>query len=355
VVCGEDALADGILNLLLFVPFGWLVAGGPRNSSGSSPVIRKAVGWAAFLSLSIEVVQLLLPGRYSSLADIVANVSGAGIGSWVAARDRFPLGQVSGLAALALLAPTVLLAPRPTEGVLYGQWTPALGSMEVYEGKVLEAEVGGTPVPSRRVPKGDALREKLQEGAAVRVLLEVGSPPVGEAPIFSIFDGRQEENFMLGADGDDIFVRVRRIGAETRLRAPTWWWEAALSGGRGGDTLSIAFTLDRRAPCLEIGGGTRCLRSSASLGGWSLLAPARRGSLLLAVAGLLWAFLLGVPFGMLSFESRVGALWMFGPGILVAGLSSALPYWVEPWWGILLMLMGAFSARVAAPRRKGRM
>ena len=72
--CGHFALADAFLNVALFVPLG--IALGlalPRAA-------RLAVLLALGLSVSIELAQLLLPGRFATVADVAANGLGAAIG-----------------------------------------------------------------------------------------------------------------------------------------------------------------------------------------------------------------------------------------------------------------------------------
>jgi len=78
---GIDATREQVelgLNVLLFVPLsllGWYL-------------LRRGVGFwvaaGALLSAVIEVVQLAIPGRVSSLQDVVANTAGAAIGALVA-------------------------------------------------------------------------------------------------------------------------------------------------------------------------------------------------------------------------------------------------------------------------------
>ena len=93
----RDASAgDFLLNLLLFLPFGvFATTPGTAGTTGIGTRRRLAARAAvagALLSVAIEVVQGLLPGRYPSLADIAANGLGAWLGAWLilawAARER---------------------------------------------------------------------------------------------------------------------------------------------------------------------------------------------------------------------------------------------------------------------------
>jgi hypothetical protein len=70
---------DTALNILAFVPLGFLIASG-RN--------RRGLGWALLggvvLSLAIEVAQLWIPNRDSSLIDLISNTGGALLGGLLA-------------------------------------------------------------------------------------------------------------------------------------------------------------------------------------------------------------------------------------------------------------------------------
>jgi VanZ family protein len=78
---------DILLNLLGFVPLGFLLARIGRARLRGSLLARFAVvcGAGALLSLAIELGQALLPSRYSSVLDLLLNVTGTalGAGAWL--------------------------------------------------------------------------------------------------------------------------------------------------------------------------------------------------------------------------------------------------------------------------------
>ena len=375
--CGSNGLADAILNLLLFLPFGWVVGWGfgpwadrigrelpsdgtPANGTGvSTPggleprdwwrAARRALIWGATISLGIEAAQLFLPGRYSSLSDLLTNALGAGLGGMAGSRRRLPVRTAAVACTVAVFAPALLLAPSAPNGTYWGQWTPDFGNMEHYEGQVLEANVGEVPLPSSRSDRTEEIRRGLLQGVPVGLLVIAGPPPSGEAPIFSIFDDREEEAFMVGAEGDDIFVWIRRLGTDLRLEAPTWWWTGAFHNVTPGDTIRIQYALGERSPCLTVQGNTRCLQASADFGGWSLLAPKGGDSPELRLFGVLWALSMGIPFGMLPLGFREKLLLAGSLGVGAVVVSEALPYWLTPWWGILAMLTGTITASLMEP------
>ncbi|MGM0669601.1 MAG: VanZ family protein [Gemmatimonadota bacterium] len=336
VFCGSRATADAVLNALLFVPLGWVL--------GRKKGVARAAGIAAALSVAVELGQLFLAGRFTSLADVLANTLGAGLGAWGATKRRGPLEFAALLSFVGLMAPAFLLAPAPPEGIYYGQWTAVFGHMEPYRGRILEAHVGEIAVPSWKTPHTEQIREAVRSGAPVRLRVEAGPPPPGPAPVFSIFDHRQRGIFMLGADGDDVFVRLWRHGTTLRFSTPTRWWKDALSGVIPGDSVRIVYELGSRGPCLTIQGRKRCLTAERSVGSWSLLAPGGQGGLLYGAGSLIWAFLLGIPLGLLTMPRPVKGMLILGTVGAVAGVSWTLPYWPTPWMGILFLLLGTSTA-----------
>ncbi|WDH79460.1 VanZ family protein [Microbacterium esteraromaticum] len=72
-------LFEFVANIALFVPLGLLlVAAWPRNNAW----VVLLVGYAA--SATIELVQTVLPSRYPTLSDLVANTLGTAIGCLIA-------------------------------------------------------------------------------------------------------------------------------------------------------------------------------------------------------------------------------------------------------------------------------
>jgi hypothetical protein len=336
VLCGSRAAADAVLNALLFMPLGWVL--------GRRKGVLGAMGFGAVLSTVLEVTQLYLVGRFTSVTDVLVNVLGTGFGAWAGVGSRSPLRIAAGLSLVALFAPAVFLKPAPPEGIYYGQWTAVFGDMEAYQGRILDARVGEISVPSWKTPYSGELRESLRNGDAIRVRFEAGPPPPGQAPVFSIFDHRQRGLFMLGADGEDAFVRLWRRGTTARFSTPTWWWRDAFSGVSPGDTIQVVYELGAQGPCLTIQGRVRCLTATTSVGSWSLLAPGGQDGRLHVTLSLIWAFLLGIPLGLLALSRTRKILLVVGIGGMVLGVSRILPYWPTPWLGILFLILGTSLA-----------
>jgi VanZ family protein len=83
----ESSTGNLYNNILLFVPLGFLY----RMITGRRGALLMGLG----LSLSIEILQLFIPARTTSVVDVLANTLGAGLGAWL----------------YDLIAPRILITP----------------------------------------------------------------------------------------------------------------------------------------------------------------------------------------------------------------------------------------------------
>jgi len=79
--CDFRWLADAVLNVALFLPFGFAAAWHAKS-------FWKVVLAGALLSTAIELLQLVVPGRDPELRDILSNTMGAVLGALLAYRPR---------------------------------------------------------------------------------------------------------------------------------------------------------------------------------------------------------------------------------------------------------------------------
>lgn len=81
-----DRPRDVFVNLLLFLPFGYLFAlAHPQRG------YLVLVASAAAVSLSAEALQLFSPARFPSATDVVVNAAGAFAGGWIRRRSMHPV------------------------------------------------------------------------------------------------------------------------------------------------------------------------------------------------------------------------------------------------------------------------
>jgi len=340
VLCGSRDLADGFLNLLLFVPFGVGLGliGGPW------------VAFAGSLAVSgfVELAQTSLPGRFSTLGDLVANSTGGLLGGLaVVLHHRIQALVVAPPRAVRLVAmvipPVVFLAtallssPRFPDGVYYGQWAHELGRLRPYPGRILSATVGSLPLPDGPVPAQGAVKEALREGEPLEVAFIAGPQPDDASHLFAIFDDRQREVLLLTVQGDDLLFQRRTWSARLLLDQPFVRWSGGLNVTEG-DTVRIRVLQSARNLCLEIGAEARCQGSAGVEGGWRLLhrlygAPPP----LATVLGVVWLMLLSFPSGLTA--AGTGRALALGAVLTVLG---ALVSWWSPW-------LSAHSPALLAP------
>ena len=78
---GPDTRSDILENVVLFLPFGFTLTGYlTEHGAPRSSAVATALLLAASSSYVIEVLQRFIPGRFSSLTDVVANTAGAAVG-----------------------------------------------------------------------------------------------------------------------------------------------------------------------------------------------------------------------------------------------------------------------------------
>jgi VanZ family protein len=118
---------DFVLNVAMFLPIGFLL-----RSLGAT---RTRFGWSAVLvafgfSAAIEAAQMLIPGRFVSPNDVVANTAGAWLGVWIRDRiERAAFWHPSSVGRIGLDIPVVgliyLLVPQlwlSIVGMLDDRW-----------------------------------------------------------------------------------------------------------------------------------------------------------------------------------------------------------------------------------------
>jgi glycopeptide antibiotics resistance protein len=78
---GPRVLFDVALNVVLYLPFGYLVRQWVEQKSGRMMFVY-VIGMGAGLSCCTEFVQIFNPVRFPAMADVIINVTGALLGAW---------------------------------------------------------------------------------------------------------------------------------------------------------------------------------------------------------------------------------------------------------------------------------
>lgn len=319
LLCGDRGGADILLNIALFVPFGLLAA----YRIGFIRTVFLGFG----LSLGIELFQLTLPGRFSSLADIVANTLGTGLGATIygtgAILARGTLfSRAAGVAAAVCSASLVFLGgwlaePSPTEPAYYGQWTPHFGAGTRYPGQVLAAELNGELFPNRRLPDELNTPSILLTDWRLEGHVQKGESPRSVASVLSIFDANQDEILYFGAFREHLVLRERLRAQDWQLDRPELVAWDILDPVQVGDTMRVVARRVGSDRCLAVDDREVCGLGFTTSSLWSLLLyPASAPRWMRAVAGLGVMVTLFFPLGLLAPSWR----WTLFHGGIAASL-----------------------------------
>lgn len=357
VICGERWASDVLANLLLFAPVGAALA-----LAGSS--IGRASLAGAAVSLLIEGAQLFVPGRDSSLGDLLFNALGAAVGAMVVARlprsiigsprtaTRLALASAAALAPLAL-AFAALRAPAfpPTE--YFGQWVPRLGHLEWYRGRLDSVTVSGLPVPTHRVDDSRELRAALDRLFAgqgtVRIVGTAGPATPALSSLFSIADDAKHEILIVGILRDDVVLRWYSRATSLRLDQPDLRAVGAMRGVRPGDPIAVQVARDGRDWCIAVNDRRSCGLAVGPARAWAHVLWAEGASPVTWIAlDALWLGLLGLPVGLWSRRPTVllAAAAIAAAGLLALPPMLALP--PLPVHGILGWCVGVAAGLAAA-------
>ncbi len=319
LLCGEHGTADAIRNIVLFLPLGATAL----LATGS---VFLATAISAGISLLVEMGQVGTPGRDASAGDLIFNTLGGVIGvlaarsasTWLRPEPRARRRLVVAATAAPMLvigaAGAVFQTDLP-ETTYYGQWTPELGHFDVFRGRVVDARIADLPIPSGRLTESEKVRQLLSMDARVAVQAIAGAAPARLAPIFSMYDERQQEILVLGAEGETLAFRLGTHAARLRLNTPTMSFPNAFEDVEIGNELEISVVPDGDGHCLRVAvtGASDLPRMRCGVGytvasGWQLLASAGLGSRVPALFDFLWLALLYIPLGYWIRRDAPGAV-----------------------------------------------
>ena len=309
VVCGSYGTLDAVLNVVLFAPLGiGLALYGLR---GKSSVVAICV-----LSAAIEITQfLLIPGRDSTIGDVITNTLGGAIGFtmaryaavWVRPLPRTASKLAGAFGALWLAIQAIssfgFVVSLPSSQY-YGQLARALGHFAVFSGVVLGAEVGDARIADTRLENSAEVRDELLHGAVVATTIVPAAMPNDIAPIVRVVDSSGSEIVLVAQQGRDLVFGIRTGAAALRLRQPYFALDRVFRGEESGalaidDTLVVSADYDSQNASLtaqrEHARYGRRIQVHSSLG-WVMLMPLQwtiEGTPTEAAMSVLWiAFLL---------------------------------------------------------------
>ena len=323
--CGERPAVDLLLNVLLFVPLGvGLGLYGFR--------FRRAVFLALLSTSLVEALQFsVVPGRYASFRDILANFAGALAGyligrhfhvlvspSHSAARNLGTAAAIFWLVTQAFTAWSLVITPPPEPW--FAQLQPSHDRYPaVFTDRILGLSVGSIQIGnSQELPSGDsdAIRKQLLAGAPFQVVVANVDATRREAPIAIISGGPVHDVVWWAQDGLDGIFSIAVRGTLLGLRTPSVRIADVVPNVRG-DTITLTgsyrdgrYELQARN---RSGVRHRQLRASPSWG-WAFLLPLPLYAFGSTVLGLtaLYLAVVGCLLGYWNARS-VGAVTVFVP------------------------------------------
>jgi hypothetical protein len=313
LVCGLVGGVSAILNVFLFVPLGIGLA-----LSGWSA--KRALIAMCALSVLIETAQLVIPGRDSTLGDVLTNSFGGALGfaigryafALLRPSPRLALALCIGWSALWLGIQTISgfgLSPAIPTANYYGQIAPRLGNFEQFHGRVLRASIADIGLSDTRFENNAEVRDLLLRGATVATTVVPSSPTHGLAPIIRVADERDREIALLAQSGKDLVFGVR-TGAEVLRLRPLFFavadvFPAVLSGNTGiaSDEITVGARYSAReasANAQTVGGSHEHRIPIAGWLGWTMVMPFQwyiEGTSTEFVLSLTWIACLLIPLG----------------------------------------------------------
>jgi hypothetical protein len=226
LLCGEYGLADFIDNVILFVPLGFaLRLAGMRRWSAWLLMAAMAVG--------IETAQdWIIPGRESSLSDIISNPLGGAIGIALAdmrARVLAPSAATARrLSAAMAVAITAFAAAMtwglaravPKTGAYWAQVGSRMPQYVPFQGAILSAAIDNEPIGNGPLDSATthAIRAALRDGTArIDVQMVPRARTERIAPLVTIYDQWHNEIVAVGCRRDRIVFRTRVHARNLRL------------------------------------------------------------------------------------------------------------------------------------------
>lgn len=291
---GAQGRADILLNVALFVPLGFLL----ERSLG---VTRTAL-LCLLASLAIETIQLFLPGRWSTLSDLLANGLGGLLGALGSRLVRQRLVGSEGVTSrlffdLPLIALVWLLVPLVwIEGMTANRW---LGTGALLAAGGVAIAAAGRSNPTRSSQRAAAIWPVLLAWSTTAVLPGLARAPLrGTAAVIAAVAAFLLGDFWWARRRKDRRVEPGAVLLVLAGMVP-WFVSRVGSGARLGGAAHLSRELVLE--WLAIGAGITAL--GYALAEWRGRTEQRwpRGALLPAfVAGLLGWALIGSTFAVIG-------------------------------------------------------
>jgi hypothetical protein len=273
VVCGDRGMADAILNTIMFVPLGVALALAGATASVAIPL-------CFILSATIESIQFFVPGRDSSLGDLVFNTVGGAIGaavvwraaSWLYPRDRVAprLAAVAAVSFAGVIALTGwLFTPTHPDASYVVQWEPDRYHLPPHPGEIADVRLGTWSLPPESMWPWQRFRDAWNRGDTLVVRMRGAVTPPFLAPILSVHDLKRREVMFVGDDRGELVVRPRLRALDARFDQPDLR-QRARGRDPAQDSLTIMIARQADGFLLRVDGEATTRYNTAGRG-WALL------------------------------------------------------------------------------------
>ena len=239
LVCGDVGGADVLLNLALFAPLGFGLAGLGRS-------LRVTLLAAFLVSFSVELLQYtVIVGRDATLSDLLTNTAGAGLGWLVARRSRELLTPSRRTARTLAMVFTALwvavffvsawaLHAAPSAGTYWAQWAHDFPARGTFAGRVTRASLDGAALPDGPLPNTAGIRRRLASSAFdLSVDATSGRKWEDNAQIFGLANDEGDIFLEWRQKNRDYEFTMRSRAALLRLHSPELLLRDAAPDGPG--------------------------------------------------------------------------------------------------------------------------
>ena len=229
--CDDQALADAIVNVVMFVPLGFAL----RAASVSA---RRGILFSAALATTVEVMQgTVIVGRDPSLRDALTNTLGAALGVLIAARWRVLVAPNRRAAAwLAASAAALWLGTVTLSGVAMqpcspstpydAEWSPLFPNERPFLGRVVGATLYGDSLRDGPIP--DAIRDRFQSGRVALTTRVIPDPDRHGSAFMLAVVGFQRVVLSIAHSGRSVVVSLPQCSWRLRLRPTLFTFARAL-------------------------------------------------------------------------------------------------------------------------------
>jgi VanZ family protein len=354
LLCGDTSVLDAILNVFLFIPFGMGL-----RLAGTSRQRAFAIGLVT--TITVELLQIWIPGRDTSLGDVLTNSSGTFIGILCADVWRvvvFPNRRAAARLAAGWTVLWVLVLTASAElahislpsTTAWGTWRPELLHHDYFAGQVLSATAGGLPTPYAIAATSADVRRRLSSDSVVVEATIVGgirTDPV--AAIATVYDYNRSQIFMLGERRGNLIFSLRMRTAEARVATPAIRLDSVFPAHRPAtpDTMVVAGGLIHHRLWISVRahGVTRERAQPIGAGlGWSYLLPFdyEYGS---EARWLTVLWLAGLAAPAMYWAARAGPTALLAVGTALAASLLLIPFatgvHATVWWEWIALAVGA--------------